>query len=130
MDAVKIADDIYWVGAIDWNSRNFHGYDTPRGTSYNSFLILDEHPTLIDAVKAPFFSQLAQRIRSVIDPRRIEYIISNHSEPDHASGIRMVQALTGGAQHRSFASVGVAWHIHVAPQTPQRPAGCRNGGRS
>ena len=98
MDAVKIADDIYWVGAIDWNSRNFHGYDTPRGTSYNSFLILDEHPTLIDAVKAPFFSQLAQRIRSVIDPRRIEYIISNHSEPDHASGIRMVQALTGGAQ--------------------------------
>ena len=98
MDAVKIADDIYWVGAIDWNARNFHGYDTPRGTSYNSFLILDEHPTLIDAVKAPFFTQLAQRIRSVIDPREIEYIISNHSEPDHASGIRMAQALTGGAR--------------------------------
>ncbi len=98
MEAVKIADDIYWVGAIDWNSRNFHGYDTPRGTSYNSFLILDEHPTLIDAVKAPFFSQLAQRIRSVIDPRKIEYIISNHSEPDHASGLRMAQALTGGAK--------------------------------
>lgn len=98
MEAVKIAEDIYWVGAIDWNSRNFHGYDTPRGTSYNSFLILDEHPTLIDAVKAPFFTQLAQRIRSVIDPRKIEYIISNHSEPDHASGIRMAQALTGGAQ--------------------------------
>ncbi len=98
MEAVKIAEDIYWVGAIDWNSRNFHGFETPRGTSYNSFLILDEHPTLIDAVKAPFFTQLAQRIRSVIDPRKIEYIISNHSEPDHASGIRMAQTLTGGAQ--------------------------------
>ena len=98
MEAVKIAEDIYWVGAIDWNGRNFHGYETPRGTSYNSFLILDEHPTLIDAVKAPFFSQLAQRIRSVIDPRKIEYIISNHSEPDHASGLRMAQTLTGGAK--------------------------------
>ncbi len=98
MEAVKIAEDIYWVGAIDWNQRNFHGYETPRGTSYNSFLILDEHPTLIDAVKAPFFTQLAQRIRSVIDPRKIEYIISNHSEPDHASGLRMAQTLTGGAK--------------------------------
>jgi anaerobic nitric oxide reductase flavorubredoxin len=98
MEAVKIAEDIYWVGAIDWNGRNFHGYDTPRGTSYNSFLILDEHPTLIDAVKAPFFSQLAQRIRSVIDPRKIEFIVSNHSEPDHASGLRMAQTLTGGAK--------------------------------
>ena len=98
MEAVKIAEDIYWVGAIDWNQRSFHGYETPRGTSYNSFLILDEHPTLIDAVKAPFFTQLAQRIRSVIDPRKIEYIVSNHSEPDHASGLRMAQTLTGGAK--------------------------------
>jgi flavorubredoxin len=34
-EAVRVTDGIYWVGAIDWNVRNFHGYTTPRGTTYN-----------------------------------------------------------------------------------------------
>ena len=49
--AVKISENTYWVGAIDWNVRNFHGYKTSRGTTYNAFLILDEKVTLIDTVK-------------------------------------------------------------------------------
>lgn len=88
--AVKISENTYWVGAIDWNVRNFHGYKTSRGTTYNAFLILDEKITLIDTVKAPFYDELMARISSVIDPAKIDYIISNHSEPDHSGALERV----------------------------------------
>ncbi len=81
--AVKISDNVCWVGAIDWDIRNFHGYSTGRGTTYNAYLIMAEKVTLVDAVKAPFREELLARIRSVIEPEKIDYIISNHSEMDH-----------------------------------------------
>ena len=81
--AVKISDNVYWVGAVDWDIRNFHGYSTDRGTTYNAYLIMAEKVTLVDAVKAPFREELLARIRSVIEPEKIDYIISNHSEMDH-----------------------------------------------
>lgn len=52
--AVKVTENVYWVGAIDWSIRNFHGYETGRGSTYNAFLVLDEKITLIDSVKGPF----------------------------------------------------------------------------
>ena len=58
MKAVEIRKDIYWVGAIDWSMRSFHGYETSRGSSYNAYLILDEKVTLIDTVKEPFKEEL------------------------------------------------------------------------
>lgn len=94
MEAVQIADKIFWVGAIDWNGRSFHGYATPRGTSYNAYLIIDEKVALIDCVKAPFYNQMLSRIRSVIDPKKIDVIISNHSENDHSSGLPLIQQHT------------------------------------
>ncbi len=81
--AVKISDNVYWVGAIDWDIRNFHGYSTDRGTTYNAYLIMAEKITLVDTVKAPFREELLARIGSVIEPEKIDYIISNHSEMDH-----------------------------------------------
>jgi len=95
MEAVEIAKDVYWVGALDWNGRNFHGFNTPRGTSYNAFLIVGEKNILIDSVKYPFYDQLIGRISSVIDPKKIDLIISNHTEPDHSSSLLRVQQLTG-----------------------------------
>ena len=85
--AEKISSRVWWVGAIDWNVRNVHGYQTSRGTTYNAFLILDEKITLIDTVKAPFVPEMLARIASVIDPEKIDYIVSNHSEPDHSGGL-------------------------------------------
>jgi len=82
--ALKISEHVYWVGAIDWAVRDFHGYLTSRGTTYNAYLILADKITLIDTVKAPFHSELMSRISSVIDPGKIDYIISNHSEMDHS----------------------------------------------
>ena len=93
--AQKITDDVYWVGAIDWTLRDFHGYATHRGTTYNAFLILADKITLIDTVKAPFKYEMLSRISSVINPEKIEYIVSNHSELDHSGClpdvIRLVQ---------------------------------------
>jgi flavorubredoxin len=81
--AIKISDKVYFVGAIDWSIRDFHGYSTNRGTTYNAYLILADKITLIDTVKAPFRDELISRIASVVDPEKIDYIISNHSEMDH-----------------------------------------------
>lgn len=75
------------MGAIDWNIRNFHGYITNRGSTYNAYLIVDEKTVLIDTVKAPFFSEMMNRIEAIIDPEEINYLISNHTEPDHSGSI-------------------------------------------
>ena len=87
MQAVKISDKVYWVGAIDWNLRDFHGYATSRGTTYNAYLILSEKPTLIDTVKKEFYPEMLARIKTVLDPKQIEIIISNHAEMDHSGAL-------------------------------------------
>jgi len=87
MKATKIRENIYWVGAIDWNIRNFHGYLTQRGTTYNAYLIIDEKITLIDTVKPGMEKEMLERISSIIDPSKIDYIVSNHVEMDHSGGL-------------------------------------------
>jgi len=89
MSAVKILPDIYWVGVVDWNVRTFHGhtYSTSRGTTYNAYLILDEKITLVDTVHAPFTKELIDKIRQVVDPGKIDYIIANHVETDHSGAL-------------------------------------------
>lgn len=86
--AIKISDNVYWVGAIDWGIRDMHGYATHRGTTYNAYLILGESPILIDTVKHEFFHEMMSRIKSVLDPSKIKYIISNHAEMDHSGSLK------------------------------------------
>ena len=85
--ALKITEKVYWVGAIDWGLRNFHGYLTSRGTTYNAFLIVDDNITLIDTVKPQFYPEMMARIASVVDPSNIKYVVSNHSEMDHSGAL-------------------------------------------
>lgn len=92
MKALKIKDNIYWVGGIDWELRNFHGYLTQRGTTYNAYLIIDEKITLVDTVKYYLVDEMLSRISDIIDPSKIDYIISNHVEMDHSGGLpRMME---------------------------------------
>jgi flavorubredoxin len=84
MKKIKLADNVYWVGAVDWLTRDFHGYSTNRGTTYNAFLIIDEKVTLIDTVKKPYKSELLHRIHNIIDPAKIDYLVVNHVEMDHS----------------------------------------------
>jgi flavorubredoxin len=79
--------DIYWVGCIDWDIRNFHGYLTQRGTTYNSYLIMDKKITLVDTVKHYLFDEMVERIKAIVEPSKIDYIISNHVEMDHSGSI-------------------------------------------
>jgi flavorubredoxin len=90
MKPVEIAKNIYWVGAVDWIIRDFHGYSTNRGTTYNAFLIIDEKVTLVDTVKRPYYGDLMHRISSIIDPRKIDYLVVNHVEMDHSGSIPQV----------------------------------------
>ena len=82
--AVRVTERVHWVGAIDWELRSFHGYSTPRGSSYNAFLIVADEITLVDTVKAPFMDEMMSRIASVVDPSEIRNVISTHSEMDHS----------------------------------------------
>jgi len=76
--------DVYWVGAIDWSIRDFHGYTTPHGSTYNAYLIVADKITLVDTVKSSFLNEMLARVASVVDPSKIDYIVSNHSEQDHS----------------------------------------------
>jgi flavorubredoxin len=87
MEKVELKDGIYWVGALDWNLRDFHGYSTPKGTTYNSFLVLDDKVTLFDSVKKGFREDLLRRISAIIDPKKIDYVVVNHVEMDHSSSL-------------------------------------------
>ncbi|MCK4912432.1 MAG: FprA family A-type flavoprotein [Candidatus Omnitrophica bacterium] len=84
MKAVEIKKGIYWVGGIDQGLEDFHGYRTQRGSTYNAYLIFDEKIVLVDTVKHYLHDEMLARISSVIDPAKIDYIVSNHTEMDHS----------------------------------------------
>jgi flavorubredoxin len=83
LQPVPVTESVYWVGAVDWSVRDFHGYATRRGTTYNAYLILADRITLVDTVKAGFRQEMLERIAGVVDPAKIDVVVSNHSEPDH-----------------------------------------------
>jgi len=95
MKPVEIAKGVYDVGVNDWNIRDFHGYSTYQGTSYNAFLIIDEKIALIDTVKKDFSDQLLANITKIVDPKKIDYVISNHTEMDHSGGLPRVMHKIG-----------------------------------
>ena len=107
MKAMKISEGVYWVGAVDWNLRNFHGYETEKGSTYNAYLILDEKITLIDTVKAGFEGEMLARIASVVDPEKIDVIISNHAEPDHSGALPYIKSIAKNAAVYTAAGAGV-----------------------
>jgi anaerobic nitric oxide reductase flavorubredoxin len=90
MGKVTLAEGINWVGVVDWNLRDFHGYVTRRGTTYNAYLIQDEKTALVDTVKYTFSNELLRNICEIIDPAKIDYIIINHVEMDHSSSLPMI----------------------------------------
>lgn len=97
MKAVEIKPDIYWVGAIDWAIRDFHGYIIPNGTTYNNYIILDEMVTLFDTVKHDFSQITIDNIKSLVDPAKIRNIIIDHIENDHSTSIAEIMHLAPNA---------------------------------
>ena len=113
--AVKVSERVYWVGAVDWAIRDFHGYSTNQGSTYNAYLIVADKVTLIDTVKAPFQDELLARIATVVNPCDIDYLVSNHAEMDHSGALpALIQALK---PEKVFASVmgvrALQEHFHL-----------------
>ena len=99
MQPIEIMKDVYWVGAIDYNVRYFHGYSytTHHGTTYNAYLIVGEKIALVDAVYGPFAEEMFARISKIVDPTKIDYMISNHAEMDHSGAVPDVLERVPGA---------------------------------
>lgn len=84
-----IKNNVSWVGKIDWELREFHGsdYSVHRGSSQNSYLIEEEKVVLIDTVWEPHSNEFVENLKSEIDLNKIDYIITNHGEVDHAGSL-------------------------------------------
>jgi flavorubredoxin len=96
----EISKGVYWVGARDWNRRLFDALiPLPQGTTYNAYLVQGKGKTaLIDTVNPGFEQELEERISQLMDPQRLDYLIMNHAEPDHAGAIPHVMNLSKSAQ--------------------------------
>lgn len=84
---MEVKKGINWVGAVDWTIRDFHGYSTNKGTTYNAFLVLDDKITLFDTVKKPLKNDLLHNIYKLVEPSKIDYLVVNHVEPDHSGSV-------------------------------------------
>lgn len=122
MAPVQIADGVYWVGAADWDLRDFHTYTTLRGTSYNAYLIVDEKVALIDTVKAPFYDEMLARIREVVDPARIDFLVANHAELDHSGALPLIKRDAPNARVLVSPRFGeLHFRRHFYPDWPMEP---------
>ncbi|UCE62314.1 MAG: FprA family A-type flavoprotein [Phycisphaerales bacterium] len=117
-----LCENIDWVGYVDWTVRDFHGYSTDRGATYNAYLIRDDKTALIDTVKAPFAEQLLQNIAGLTDPAKVDYVVCNHAEPDHAGAMaKVMEALPNATlvcDKKCEAALGMhhdssGWKTHI-----------------
>ena len=104
----QLAHGIYWVGAVDWDLRYFHGYITQRGSSYNAYLIVDEKIALIDTVKAPFAAAMLDNVAAIVPPEKVDYLISLHVEMDHSGSLPFMLKACPNAQLITSAPAGLA----------------------
>jgi len=88
----KLREGIHWVGYVDWNVRDFHGYRTHSGSTYNSYIICDEKTAVIDTVRAPYVGSLLANIQRHSTLGKVDYLVVNHAEPDHSGGVPAVMA--------------------------------------
>jgi flavorubredoxin len=121
MRPIEIAEGIYDVGVKDWNIRDFHGYSTHQGTTYNAFLVVDEKIALIDTVKKEFADQMLDNIAQIVDPKKIDLVISNHTEMDHSGSLPRVMHRIGEDKPLYCSKMGAknlkqhffpAWNYH------------------
>jgi len=89
----QLSEHVRWVGYVDWSVRDFHGYRTERGSTYNAYLVMGARKrALIDTVKVPYVPALLEHLRACVPLEQIDYIVCNHAEPDHAGGLEQVLA--------------------------------------
>ncbi|VGO17621.1 Nitric oxide reductase [Pontiella desulfatans] len=108
----ELKEGINWVGYIDWTVRDFHGYKTESGSTYNAYLVQDEKNAVIDAVKGPFVDKLIERIKALAELESINYVVCNHAEPDHSGGLPGLMAVCPNAELVCNAKCKAALEMH------------------
>ena len=103
----KVNEDLYWIGASDRRLALFENiYPIPRGVSYNSYVILDEHTVLLDTVDKSVSGQFFENLEHVLGNRPLDYMIVNHMEPDHcAVVIKEGDTISTGKHTLAFAMI-------------------------
>lgn len=113
---VQLKEGVYWVGVTDWELRLFHGHElsTHRGSTYNSYLIMDKKIVLVDTVWGPFADDLIANIREIVDPAKIDIVVTNHSEPDHAGSLPAIMRHCPNAEVvvSKMGATSVPGHFH------------------
>jgi flavorubredoxin len=99
-NVLRIGDNVFWVGVRDWSRRLFDSLiPLPRGTSYNSYLVIGrDGKALIDTVNPGFEVELEEKVRSLTVPEEIDYLVMNHAEPDHAGAIPQIMRIASEAR--------------------------------
>jgi flavorubredoxin len=99
-NTVELSDGVHWVGIRDWNRRLFDALiPLPAGTTYNAYLILgQDKKVLVDTANPGFERELESKIRKIIDPADIDYVVMNHAEPDHAGSIPDLMSISAKAK--------------------------------
>jgi flavorubredoxin len=88
-NVLEVSNDVKWIGVADWDIVTFDiVMETKNGTTYNSYFINADKKTIIDTVKDKFKDEYLQKVQSVVNPNEIEYIICNHTEPDHSGSLK------------------------------------------
>lgn len=99
MQMLQVTKDIYWVGALNANLRIFDVFlHTKHGTTYNSYLIKSKKPALVEAVHAKFTEEFLDKVKSLIDPKELAYIIVNHTEMDHTGALKELLRVAPNAE--------------------------------
>lgn len=92
LNKVELAKDVYWVGYNDNRQVPFHRLVLAKGTTYNSYLLKTDLPTVIDTVDIDFGNEFVEYLSQMINPKEVKYIVINHTEPDHSGGLAALAA--------------------------------------
>jgi flavorubredoxin len=95
---IDVTGDVKWIGILDYDIRTFDiVMHTDFGTTYNSYLINADKKAIVEVAKEKFSETYLRKLRSVIDPEEIQYIILDHTEPDHSGSLRLLLELAPSA---------------------------------
>ena len=87
-NVLAVTDDVKWIGVLDYDIVTFDVVmETKYGSTYNSYFIDADKKTIVEATKERFWDVYLEKIKAVVDPAEIEYIIVNHTEPDHSGNL-------------------------------------------
>lgn len=90
--AIKIKNNIYWIGVNDRRTHIFENYwPLPKGVAYNSYVITDEKVVVIDTVERSRMDDYIESLQAVLQGRQVDYLIVNHMEPDHTGSIKALK---------------------------------------